>query len=338
MMRCKSLSGQGIYLFRIDCSDVAEMNQIDVPKCSFTEYYGSGASIEKMIYYLNVLRAEGEFPFQRTGKKTSDFDYARNMKQLGLIYQQNNVYYLTPRGESFLIVDHLVNSQHRWKAQLIKFCLLKALADLDWPCITSLIWYTKIQNFNKERLKEIFCPLLSEKNFKNHWLRLHLRLAEETDLIQHYTELYNMYFSQSGDRKIAHNTASSRTNPYSDAFIGTNYFDVQTKLSDVNAKSFIQKNLAHTLKLYVAFSRIKEIGNIEPVKSLLLAIALKEELFISEPTLSRALFSIFLEKEIPLYRTLWDLQFTGRGIFREAGNIIEFYPDFNLHIALQKIV
>lgn len=314
------------------------MNQAKIPKCSFAEYYGSGVSVRKMVYYLNILRSEGEFPFQRTGKKTSDFDYARNMKQLGLIHQQKNVYYLTPRGESVLIVDRMVDSKHKWKAQLIKFCILKALADLDWPCITSLIWYAKIQNIDVERLKEIFCPLLSKKNFKDHWLRLHLRLAEETDIIHYYIKLYDLYFSQSGSEKVAYDTASSRIDPYSETFIGTDYFNVQTKLLDADAKSFLQKNLAQALKLYSMFSGIKEIGNIEPVKSLLLAIALKEELFISEPTLSRVMLSFFLGKEIPLYRTLSDLQFTGRGIFREMGNVIEFYPDFNLYLALQKIV
>jgi len=318
--------------------EIFEMNPIEVPKCSFTEYYGSAASIKKMVYYLNILRAEGEFPFQRTGKKTSDFDYARNMKQLGLIYRRNDIYYLTPRGESVLIVDHVVDSKHKWKDQLIKFCILKALADLDWPCITSIIWYAKIKNFSKERLKEVFCPLLSERNFKDHWLRLHLRLADETDLIQHYTQLYNFYFSQSSSEKIAHSMVSSRINPYSEIFIGTKYFGVQTKLSEADAKSFIQKILAQMLKLYSIFSGIKEIGNIEPVKSLLLASALKEGVFISEPTLSKIMLDIFLQKEIPLYRTLWDLQFSGRGIFRQMENTLEFYPDFNLYLALQKIV
>ncbi|MEM2612830.1 MAG: hypothetical protein ABIM42_05850 [candidate division WOR-3 bacterium] len=313
------------------------MNQIDIPKCSFTEYYGSGTSIKKMIYYLNILRNEEKFPFQKMRRKTSDFDYARNMKQLGLIYQQNDIYYLTPRGESMLIIDHLVDSKHGWKSQLIKFCVLKALADLDWPCVTSIVWYVKIQNLNKERLKEIFCPLLSEKNFKDHWLRLHIRLAEETDLVQHYIKLYGLSLSQSDDERTAHNMASSGINPYSETFIGIKYFDVQTRLLDTDAKLFVQKNLAQILKLYSAFSKIKEIGNIEPVKSLLLAIALREGCFISEPTLSRAMLSVFLEKEIPLYRTLWDLQFTGRGIFKETENVIDFYPDFNLRIALQKI-
>ncbi|MEM2146395.1 MAG: hypothetical protein QW279_13620 [Candidatus Jordarchaeaceae archaeon] len=309
---------------------------IEIPSCSFSEYYGSAASIKRMIYFMNVLSLEKEFPFQRTGRKGSDFDYARNMKQLGLVYQQDDAYFLTPRGESILIIDKLVDSKHKWKDQLIKFCILKSLADLDWYCITSLLWYAKVQK--EKKLKELFCPLLSERNFNDHWLRLHLRLAEETDLSNHYITLYNTNLCQSNNVNSAHQRTLTKLYPYSDDFICELYFDVvETKLYGIDAKSFIQQILPQTLQLYSQFSENKEIGNIEPVKSLLHAYALKNGKFISEPTLSKVMLDIFLEKEIPLYRVLVDIQLSGRGIFQRIGNSFEFYPDFNLYLALQKI-
>lgn len=310
---------------------------IEISRCSFLEYYGSAASIKRMIYFMNVLRLEKEFPFQRTGRKRSDFDYARNMKQLGLVYLQDNAYFLTPRGESILIVDQLVDSNHKWKDQLVKFCILKSLADLDWPCITSLLWYSKVLKETQGRLKELFCPSLSERNFKDHWLRLHLKLAEETNLLHHYIKLYDAILCQSNDANIAHKKASTEINPYSDDFIGRSYFGVETKLYGTATKSFIQQVLPQTLQVYSQFSGNKEIGNIEPVKSLLLANALKYGKFISEPALSKVMLDIFLEKEIPLYRVLLDIQLSGRGIFQWIGSTLEFYPDFNSYIALRKI-
>jgi hypothetical protein len=287
-------------------------NMIEIPSCSFSEYYGSATSIKRMIYFMNVLSLEKEFPFQRTGRKGSDFDYARNMKQLGLVYQQDGAYFLTPRGESILIIDKLVDSRHKWKGQLIKFCILKSLADLDWRCVTSLLWYVNVQK--EKRLKEIFCPLLSEKNFNDHWLRLHLKLAEEIDLPNHYVILYSSNLRQSNNVNIAHQKTLTELYPYSDDFIGKLYFGVETKLHEIDAKSFIQQILPQTLQLYSQFSENKEIGNIEPVKSLLHANALKNGKFISEPTLSKVMLDIFLEKEIPLYGVLVDMQLSARAI------------------------
>ena len=309
---------------------------IEIPKCSFSEYYGSAASISKIVHYLNVLRNEGEFPFQKTGRKRSDFDYARNMKQLGLIDLREDSYFLTPRGQSILIVELAVDSRHLWKNKLIKFCILKALADFDWQCITSLLWYSQVLKEKASKLKELFCPSLSEGNFKNHWLRLHLKLAKETDLLRYYLRKYAEHLSEGENAEVSHERASCEINPYFKNFIGDSYFGVRINASYNASKKIVQKVLPISLKIYGHFYGNEEIGNIEPVKSLLLANALKCNKFISEPILSRVLLEIFLEKEIPVYRVLSDMQISGRGIFRWIENNLEYYPDFNLYLALRK--
>lgn len=313
-----------------------EMNKIEIPKCSFSEYYGSAASISKMAHYLDVLRSEGEFPFQKTGRKRSDFDYARNMKQLGLIDMKDSSYFLTPRGQSILIVDQVVDSKHPWKNQLIKFCILKSLADFDWQCITSLLWYSQVLKEEPNRLRKLFCPFFSERNFKDHWLRLHLRLAKETDLLVNYMKRY--YLGEGKNVKTTHERASHEVHPYFKDFIGNSFFGVKHKLLEDASRSLVQNFLPESLKIYSQFSGNEEIGNIEPVKFLLLANALKGNKFISEPVLSKVMLEIFLEKEIPLYRVLSDMQFSGRGVFHWIGATLEYYPDFNLYIALRKFI
>jgi len=312
------------------------MNKIEIPRCSFTEYYGSAASISKIVYYMNVLRSKKEFPFQETGRKRSDFDYARNMKQLGLVDMRDGSYFLTPRGQSILIIDQAVNSKHPWKNQLIKFCILKSLADFDWQCIASILWYSQVLKEKSNRLQELFFPSSSERNFRDHWLRLHLKLAKETDLLVYYIKRYAIHSDEGKSAKIAHERASNDVNPYFKDFIGDSYFGVRIKLSENASKSLVQHFLPESLRLYSQLFGDEEIGNIEPVKSLLLANALKRGKFVPEPALSKAMLEIFLDEEIPLYRVLSDMQISGRGIFQWIEASLEYYPDFNLYIALRK--
>jgi hypothetical protein len=314
------------------------MEKIEIPSCSFSQYYGSATNINTILDYLKVVKVEGEFPFQKTGKRKKDFDYANNMRQLGLIDLRNGRYFLTPRGQSLMIIEDVVASRHPWKNQLLKFGLLKAIADLDWNCITALLWHSQIIKETSVTLKEKFKPSLSQGNFKGHWQRIHLNLARNTDLLENYLKLYKNCLDDGRDERACHVTASQRANPYSKDFIGDTYFGVESMVTNEEAKQFLLGFLPVCLRIYETYSDNKEIGNVEPLKSLVLANSLKRNKFVSEFQISDKLLEIFVENEIPIYRVLLEMQFSGRGLFHWEKGSVEFYPDFNLHIALRNLV
>ena len=314
------------------------MNEIEIPQCSFSQYYGFSAKITRITDYLELVNRENEFPFQKTGNKKTDFDYAHNMTELGLINRKEGFYYLTPRGFSILIVKDIVDSKHVWKNQLIKFCIIKALADLDWDCLTSILWYRQILKKDINALKEIFKPSFSERNFRDHWLRMHLNLLKNTDVVSNYLKLVNKYVSLGENKESAHKKTSIDINPYYEGFIGQLYFIVNYTFSGDDAKIFVQKVLPSSLKIYDQYFDQKEIGNFEPLKSLIVSYSLRDNRYISEIEVSEILFNLFISNNVPIYKVLLDLRYSGRGIFHKTNKGLDYYPDFNLYVALKKFL
>jgi len=312
------------------------MLKITIPSCAFAQYYGSATTVEKMLDILKTIKKEQMLPFQKTGNKTSDFDYANNMRQLGFVDIINNQTFLTPRGKSLLIIKDVVEERHRWKTKLARFIILKSLADFDWECITSLLWYSQILCVSTEKLKELYKPSFSYGNFNKHWRSLHINLAKKISLLNHYLDLYEKYLENFNDERIAHEKASQEMNPYCPNFIGNKYFDVENAISEAHIDKFIFDYLPISLQIYTSYFNDSEIGNVEPLKTILLANALKEKSYISEIILSKGLLKFFLEKEIPVYKVLLGVQNSGRGLHYMTSSGFDYYPDFNLHVAMRK--
>jgi len=276
-------------------------------KCQLKDYYKDGVSIPKFLDLLEAFYYGREISSSANIKKWELPYLKKNMWVLGFFegVPSSGLYGISPRGLSLLscrtLRTHKIISSEI-ENEMARFVLLKAIADIDWDCFSTLLIEHYINGKPPREIRRLYFPYDKGQNFSHRW-GFHRKILEEIDfpsVIRRFTFPLN------------HDTVSA-LNPYSENFDASIFFN--KKLSTASTEN-LRTVLLKSIKIYSKFFRKDfPFAYCEVLKTIIQSILLSRNLFLNEPALCKVLIHQMISMKIPLHRSSKGIATTGRGFY-----------------------